>query len=256
MNQTADIFTEFKPRDYLNYYYKRIDEENQALLEFFAEAYKDVPQNSKMMEFSGGPTIYQIITAANHVEQVDFSDYLQANLNEIKLWKSSDPSAFNWDRFIKEALKIEGLPASGKDIKNREHLVRKKINKLILGDAFMTDPCGPEYRNYYDVLGVSFVPEGITDSKDIWQSAISNIASLLKPGGLLAMAAILEAKFWMSGPQVLPAVYLKEENFRKIFPKLGLSIQKLTTIPSEILDPKDPGYTGYKGMVFIKATKA
>lgn len=255
-DSTAVDFAQFKPRDYLDFYYTRIDEENQSLLQFFADAYKDIPTDSMMLEFGGGPTIYQIICAAKHAKAIDFCDYLEGNLDEIKLWQDGDSKSFSWDQFIKRALEIEGLPSGLSDITKREKLIKSKLRKIMPADAFRTDPCGLEYREYYDVLGLSFVPEGITNSKPVWQELMANITSLLKPGGTLANAAILEAEYWRSGSQILPAVYLTEDDFKQTFSKLGLSIQSLHSIPSEILDKSDPDYTGYGGMVFIKAVKA
>jgi len=256
MTTTDKRFTKFKPKDYLEYYYSRIDDENHSLLEFFAQAYKDVKSGSVMLEFGGGPTIYQIISAANKVAKIDFSDYLQPNLDEVQAWKTGSAGAFDWKPFIKKALEIEGSPSDDQSVTAREELIKGKLNDFIKADAFKSDPCGAESRGKYDVVGVSFVPEGITDSKDIWRSSIANIATLLKPGGIMAMAAITGADFWHSGPQTLPAVNLSADDFKQDLPKAGLSIKDLRIITSEIPDPNHPDFTGYTGMIFIKVAKA
>lgn len=255
MTTTTDIYDHFKPRDYLNYYYNRIDDENRSLLEFFAESYKGVPTDAHMIEFGGGPTVYQIISAAKYVKKIDFCDYLQSNIDEIELWKGGSAKAFNWDNFIRQALDIERHAVNESAVKERSKLVKNSLSELLQGNAFLTDPCGEEYREKYDVMGLVFVPEGITNSKPAWESALKNILTLLKPGGILVTAAILGADYWHSGPQSIPAANLVEADFNDTFPKLGLSIITKRTIPSEVPDPDDPDFTGYTGMIFIKAVK-
>lgn len=252
----VDAYTKFKPRDYLDYYYNRIEDENEKLLQFFYKAFKDLKPNTKMLEFGGGPTIYQLISAAGRVKSIDFSDYLESNLDEVRQWLNNEPGQFAWREFFKRVLEIEGVKAPTKEqIAEREAMLKRKLNQLIKCNAFEADPLGPKYRGYYDVVAVNFVPEGITDSKKIWEEAISHIVSMLKPGGLLEMAAITGATYWMSGVQKLPAVYVSEQDLKTLLVRLGLKITYTHTIPAEVLDETSPDYTGYTGMIFLTARK-
>src|SRR5689334_2040520 len=73
---TQNDFASFSPAAYLQEYYDHIGPENDELLRFFAEAFKLVPPETVMLEFGGGPTIYQLISAAVKVSTIDFTDYL------------------------------------------------------------------------------------------------------------------------------------------------------------------------------------
>jgi hypothetical protein len=256
MDQSGANFAAFSPQGYLDYYYGHIGDENRALLEFFALAYKDIPKGAIMMEFGGGPTVYQVISAAAQVAAIDFCDYLRSNLDEVRLWLDNKPEAFRWEKFIKYALEKEGLSATAEEISRREAAIRQKVRKLVRCDARQSDPCGFEYRNRYDVLGAGFVPECIGNTKEDWRHALGNILSLLKPGGVFVTVAVLEAEYCRYGEVVLPVTYLEATDYMQYLPQLGLKIQILRTIPSEVMDKTDPAYTGYNGMIFIKAIKS
>lgn len=252
---TTDTFDRFDPREYLDYYYSRIDDENAGLLAFFAEAYEHVPRGAEILEFGGGPTIYQIISAARRAAAIDFSDYLPSNLDVVRDWKGGEPGAHDWRPFIARALEAEGDTATDSAIEERSRLIRHRLRHLMLCDARLRDPCGSAFRGRYAAVGVSFVPEGITDSKREWASCLTNILSLLISGGTILMAAITEADYWMSGSQMLPAVNLTVDDLEITLNSLGVSIDAITTIPSEIVDVNHPEFTGYKGMAFIRGTK-
>lgn len=58
-----ETFENFEPRHYLKAYYSKIGSENLSLLDFFSKAYQGVKNESIMLEFGGGPTVYPLITA-------------------------------------------------------------------------------------------------------------------------------------------------------------------------------------------------
>ncbi|MBI4225694.1 hypothetical protein HY612_01130 [Candidatus Roizmanbacteria bacterium] len=249
-------FKTFNPRDYLNEYYTHIGNENLNLLKFFVKAYKHISKNSLMLEFSGGPTIYPLISAAPLVSKIHFADYLDKNLNEIKLWKKNSPEAFNWKPFIIQALQIEGRKKiKDEDIIRRENLIREKLTRFFYCDAHKIDPLGKKYRNYYHLVNVNFVTDSITSSKKTWKQLITNICSLVRKGGILAMSALKNATYWRAGNNFFPAVDINEKDIKKILNRLGFKILNLNSIKAEVVDEKSPDYEGYKGMMFVIAKK-
>ena len=246
------------PKHYLKTYYHKIDSENHGLLEFFVKVFEDIKKNSVMLEFGGGPTIYQLISAAPKVRAIHFADYLENNLNEVKLWKDKSPLAFNWNKFFKRALLLEkNKRITMKQIISRENLVRRKITKFLYCDAFKKDPIDKKYRNYYDVLNINFVTESITDKKEVWGTLIENTCSMLKKGGILIMTAIKGAKYYHVGRKTFPATNIEEEDIVEVLTRLGFEETKfiLYSIPAEVENEELMGYTGYKGIIFLKAKK-
>lgn len=46
----------------------------------------DLRKTANLLEFGGGPTLYSLITASQHVENISFAEYAEPNRNEIIWW--------------------------------------------------------------------------------------------------------------------------------------------------------------------------
>jgi hypothetical protein len=249
----SDSFDSFVPRDYLNEYYSRIGLENHNLLAFLAHASDRIPMDARMLEFGGGPTIYQLISPAARAGSIDFADYLDSNLDEVRRWLDGSDDAFDWTAFFARSLVIEGLDNGPQARAARAALVRSRITSLRHCDMNKADPMGRGRRHGYDALGAHFVAESITASKPTWRRAVANLTTLLRPGGVLIMSAVLHAEYWRSGAHRYSAVGIGVEDLESLLADLGFLDIDCRTISAEVVDPDDPAYSGYRGMAFITA---
>src|SRR5437016_4713274 len=225
MQNTEEIvfdFDTFDPRGYLKEYYMTIDSENDQLLRFFSECYRDIIPRSTLLEFGSGPTLYSLITAAAKVETIHVCDRLEGNLREIQLWKRADEEAFNWEPFIQRALELEGKRrVTREDIRRRAELLRSKLTTFCSCDAFSNPPLQGNHINEYDIVQVNFVAESITSSLIQWERAIYNITSLLKPQGTLILTALKNAVYYQLQEKRFPAVDIDETVLTQLLRKLG-----------------------------------
>jgi hypothetical protein len=207
-----------------------------------------------MVEIGGGPTIYQLVSPAARAGSIDFADYLDSNLDEVRRWLDSADDAFNWTAFLARSLEIEGLDNGPQARAARAALVRSRVTSLRRCDVNKADPMGRGLRHRYDALGAHFVAESITASKPTWRRAVANLTTLLRPGGVLIMSAILHAEYWRSGAHRYSAVDIGVEDLESLLVDLGFLDIECRTISAEVVDPDDPVYLGYRGMAFIAAT--
>ncbi len=254
-----DTYETFEAQNYLAEYYAAIGPENLELLKFFAEAYRDVPADSVMLEFSGGPTLYSLISAANAVSEIHFSDFLPQNLAEINRWVSGIRSTDLWDRYFEQALRCERRQdVTPEAIQQRMDLLRQKITHLLFCDAFSATPLKDNHRQTYDVVAANFVAESITETMDQWQSVVGNICSTLRPGGTLIMTALQGANYYSVSDRNYSAVSITEMDLVQALIKAGFrpNSMLIKTISAETLEHADDNYKGYQGMIFIKAKKS
>ena len=101
-----ESFEAFGSRAYLEEYYSTIDYENDELLKFYARNYREIGKVKSVLEFSGGPTVYSLISAVVKAEEIHFSDYLAHNRHEVRRWLRGHKQAFDWNHFIKRVFKI------------------------------------------------------------------------------------------------------------------------------------------------------
>lgn len=249
-------FDDFSPQDYLNEYFTRFDNEIVNLYEFFIKARKIIGHQKIMIELGGGPTIYQLLHLAPLVDEIHFSDYVDANIQEVKKWHENKTDAFDWTSFTKLALEMEkGKQVSKKQVLERENILRSKITKYIHCDALKKRPLG-KHNRMYNIVDSTFVAEGITNSKVKWNNAIGNILSLVKPGGFLILNSVTGADYWKSGQSKYVAASVTETDIMKALQTRNAQILYQSSIEAVVTDRFSKKYEGYQGMSFIIAQKA
>lgn len=259
---TQDFFLEqtfdtFSPKEYLEEYYLELGAEEDNLLKFFLHAYTYIPENVFILEFGGGPTLYQLITAATKAREIYFSDYLKLNLLEVQKWKKSHQKAFNWSTYIERVIQLEGNIPTKELVKIRHDLLRKKITRFILCDAFKKNPLGKKFRSSFDVVSSNFTAESISKNKEEWINTMTNICSLIKSNGFLIMTALKGAKYWHAGAKRFPAANIDEEDIEELLYKLGFkkNTVDLQSFPADTLHQSLEGAQGFKGVLCVVAQK-
>lgn len=247
-------FHQFDSRAYLNEYYSHLGEENRELMKFYERSYADVfnhIKKARVLEFGGGPTIYQLISLAKYDVSIDFSDYLEQNVKEVQRWLKNDPKMFSWDTFIKYALKLEEISQSENNIIRRADLIRKKVKRLLHCDARKPNPIKGIANKQYDMVSVNFVPESITQKKQEWYILIDHIISLVESTGYLVMTAIVGAKQYRVGHLFFPATPVTSEVIMNELNRKGF-----TTIHTHFVSAEQKETQGYEGLFMILAKKS
>jgi NNMT/PNMT/TEMT family len=243
-------FDEFTPSAYLDEYYHSVFSENDHLLRFFAQAARLVPEGASILEYGGGPTVYQLISLAPRARSIHFTDYLRSNLDEVGRWLGGHAQAHDWRPFIRQALLHEGCRKAGLDeICTREALIRDRVRSCGRVDAL--DPCFDEARGQvFDVVSSSFVAESIAGSQAEWKTALQSICARVAPDGLLIMAAIRNAPYWVSGGRRYRSFPIDRDMLIDGIAELGFAPIYVNEIDAEVTDPGDPNFEGYDGMLF------
>lgn len=248
----TEDWTHFDPAAYLDEYYGDIESENLALLRFLADTYRNIPKGGLLLDFGGGPTIYPLISAVTRVDEIHFSDYLEANLEEVRRWIAGDPTAFDWDAFIRKALELEtATSCTDAEVARRASAIRERITRLVRCDASRTPPIEHSHQRY-DVLLTNFCAESVTSDWGEWQTYMANILSMLKPGGWLVISALKGATQYSVGSQSFPAVDISEGELIELleqngFPRKRIQLQSV---------PADRPTRDYTGLMLVVAEKA
>ncbi|MEZ5410802.1 MAG: guanitoxin biosynthesis pre-guanitoxin forming N-methyltransferase GntF [Acidimicrobiales bacterium] len=242
-------FDQFSAAEYLREYYSEVGPENHELLRFFADIAPAAPMGEDLLEYGGGPTVYQLLSLAPRVGGVVFGDYLAENLEAVSDWIDGRPGAHDWAPFARAALRHEGLDGSGAEAEHRLAVVRQRIRTLCQVDAL--DETRPAVRpDGFAFVSTNFVAESIANSGDEWRRAVRAIAGNVRPGGHLAMTAIRNAERWRIGDHWFPALPVDANDIRSALAELGHRVEHLVEIDAEVLDRADPRHEGYDGMVF------
>ena len=240
-------FEHFDCDQYLREFYGFLGEENKALLRFFAAAYKQVPNGIEIAEIGGGPTIYQLISAARVAKTIEFFDYIPENLLSVQQWKESSHGVIDWTPYFEYALACEMDHSDEYDISRRIDTLQNCLEIKGHCDVFLENPINIASHTY-DLVSTNFVADSVTSLLDSWNTIVENIVSLVNPGGHLIMTALTGATHWQDGQNAFPAVCLSGETITKKLEQLGFETVLYSAIPAEssntILENRPHGYTG------------
>lgn len=244
-------YAPFNPQAYLQEYYTHLGAENRALLDFFDQAYAEIftsIEKARILEFGGGPTIYQLISTARYPVAIDFSDYLDVNLIELATWLHDRPNQFSWDAFIGYVLEREGERASPERVRRRADLIRRKIERLLRCDARLPNPLGADQRAGYDIVSANFVLEAITQDLADWDRLTDHVLTLVKPQGYLIVCTVVGAHSYRVGDLHYPATPITPALVTAKLRRRGF-----TVIMSQAVEAEQPERHGYDGIAMIVA---
>ena len=245
-------WADFDPREYLDEYYTDLGAENVALLRFFVEACRDLPRSGVLLDFGGGPTIYPLIAAAAAVREIHISDYLDANLEEVRKWLRRDVDAFNWRPFVEKTIELEtDAPCTLAQRARREGELRGRITRLMHCDASRS-PAISDCNGCYDVVVSNFCAESATSDPVIWRAYMHNIASLVRPGGTLIVSALKGARCYSVGSKAFPAVDISEDDLIEVLLESGFREKRVAVQTAAADRPTRL----YGGLIMGVATKA
>lgn len=240
----ASFDTEWEPGAYLKEYYSEIEPEERETIAFFVDAMKDADRNQPALVFGVGPTLHHVFLAAEKVSEIHLGEYLPANLQEIERWLARDPEAHDWRPFVRYTLECEGLdqPAS-EEITFREEMTRARITKLLPVDLRAENPLGIENTRQYATVISAYCADSATGDKAEWTTYMHRIAGLVKPGGMLLVAALRRSRGYIVGGKTFPSADIEEADLQAVLePRFGRG--NLTIQACRLVGPATKGYSG------------
>ena len=90
-----DYLDKFDPSVYLQRYVSN-DPRAQHQLRCFYDAFRELPDNLKVLDYGSGPSLLAAMIAATKASEIILSDYSPNNRSFLRRWLDSDPRAFDW----------------------------------------------------------------------------------------------------------------------------------------------------------------
>ncbi len=249
---SLSTFEEWNATHYLNDYYMDVEADEKAALKFQSEFFRSTTFRSPMLEFGTGPTVFRSILASSYISEINMADFLPSNLDAIREWLNKGKKSHNWNNLTRYILRCEGNnKPSREDIQVREDNTRKKITKLLIGDAYLKDPLGKQYRGHYPLVVSGFCADSATKDKKTWSLFMRNIASLVAPEGYFFTAALKNAKYYKVGNKYFPSANIDEDDLYEIL-KLDFHPKSINI---KVRSVSEHSYQGYDAIFLAYALK-
>jgi SAM-dependent methyltransferase len=261
-----DSYQRFESAVYLHDYYRTVAPDMWATLRFLVAALRDLPPDAALLDFGGGPTLYTALVAAPRVAMVHVSDYSAPNRAAVRAWLERQPHAFDWNAYSAAILELEGVEPTRAAIAAREALLRRRLGAVLACDATAADPLASERltvravggpapaapRAQYDVVCSNMCLEAVARDAAEWGHYLRNLATLLRPGGLLTLATVRRCSVYSVGETLFPVACLDEADVRGALCAAGFDP---TTVALEIVPSNHPAFP-YQGLMLTSALKA
>lgn len=224
----ASFEEEWKPSAYLSDYYRAVEADEKATIAFFVAAARRMPVGEPALVFGTGPTLHHVFLLTRCASEIHLGDYLCSNLAELARWLRQEAGAHDWQPFIAETLECEGEAADRAAVLAREQLTRSRITALLEVDV-RNDRCLDGQQGHYGMVLSAYCADSMTGSLADWQIYMRRIVRLVRPGGMLLVAALGHAHSYVVGGKLFPSPCLSstdmEELLRASFPEAELTIR-------------------------------
>ncbi|HVF10866.1 MAG TPA: guanitoxin biosynthesis pre-guanitoxin forming N-methyltransferase GntF [Abditibacteriaceae bacterium] len=219
--QYAD-WGDWDPAAYNKEYYSEVTLDGRYLMEWVIESVQAAPPVDVALEFGSGPTVLHLFPLVAKAREIHVAEYLADNRKEVERWIAHEPGTHDWRPFTLEFLRMEGnVNPTDEQAQSREDEVRRRITRVLHGDAGITDPLGPDMRGYYPLVTSLCCADSATNDKGTWRLFMRNIASLVKPGGMLVLSACGEHSFYCVGERCFPGANISGQDMLASLTELG-----------------------------------
>ncbi|KAM3869241.1 nicotinamide N-methyltransferase [Diretmus argenteus] len=260
-NSDQELYqTRFDPKAYLGYYQlseSPTHEDNSRFVNFvlchLSQTFSSGKyKGKKLIEVGTGPTIFTLISACEHFEELVVSDYVDANRREVEKWLRAEDGCFNWDPCIQIVCDLEGKRRTPAVV---TETLRQRIKQVLKCDiTSLENPFHPVTVEPADCVISSLCLEAASKDREAYRRSLGAVVGLLRHGGVLVLIGVLNETFYMVGDQRFPCVSLSQDFIQQTLSELGLSVQRFTLQPALDSERKDLkcDYEGYFCLVAHK----
>ena len=246
----ASFDTEWEPSAYLKEYYSEIEPEERATIAFFVDAMTHADRTQPALVFGVGPTLHHVFLAAEAVSEIHLGEYLPANLHEIERWLRRDAGAHDWRPFVRYTLECEGVDGpAAEEITFRQEMTRARITRMLPVDLRRENPLGIDGTRQYATVISAYCADSATGDKAEWAAYMQRIAGLVRPGGMLLVAALRRSHGYVVDGKTFPSANVDEADLQKVLePRFGRGDMTV-----KVCKMDGPGSKGYSGVVLACA---
>ncbi|XP_005394372.1 PREDICTED: phenylethanolamine N-methyltransferase isoform X1 [Chinchilla lanigera] len=181
-----------------------------------------------LIDIGSGPTVYQLLSACAHFEDITMTDFLDVNRRELGRWLREEPEAFDWSAYSWHACLMEGR---GESWQEKERQLRARVKRVLPIDVHQPQPLGTASPAPLpaDALVSAFCLEAVSPDLASFHRALGHVTTLLKPGGHLLLIGGLEESWYQAGEVRLGVVPVSAGMVREALVRGGYEVRDLRT---------------------------
>ncbi|XP_069062018.1 nicotinamide N-methyltransferase-like [Pleurodeles waltl] len=207
-------------------------------------------KGGSLIQVSIGPVIHYTIPCSEYFDEITFACLNDKSIDELQKWLKNDPDAMDCSHAIQFFCELQG---SSETWIEKQNMIQQKVKHVFECDIDRSDPLSPNVLPKADCLLLVHSLEFLCEDKKTFCDALKNLSSLLKSGGHVIMATVLEATFYMVGDVKFPYLCFNEGFLGDAFTNAGFVIEEHHIYNRKINSLYD--ITDYRGVMILKACK-
>jgi hypothetical protein len=237
---------------YMAQYYsdRNVNSDERALIEYFVPRLKAFTRfagpHASFLEIGCGPTLLHAILVTPYVKEMYLTDFLEGNRTAVEQWQLN-PKAVDWHHYTRFILETEQRDAGDQQIQERENCARQKIVRVI--PCNLMSPVVVDTGDLYDLAGCFYCLAEVARTPESFRTMIANVASLIRPGGTLMIAALRSTSFYHvrgnNGEEVeFPCLAVTESLVERALSDAGFEIRPGDVVSVDVEGQADEGVPG------------
>ncbi|XP_065908954.1 nicotinamide N-methyltransferase-like [Dysidea avara] len=143
-----------------------------------------------LLEAGGGPCIYPLISAAPYVAEIYHSDYMEANREEVLMWRNNDPDAYDWSPYFRHIVQsLEGQTSHDAVARRKERL--RSVLKDSAPCDFRANIVVPSVKTPVNIISSNFCMDVCYESLGEYIGGLKKVYDMLVPKGFLVSLSTL-----------------------------------------------------------------
>uniref|UniRef100_A0A8C3J855 Nicotinamide N-methyltransferase n=1 Tax=Calidris pygmaea TaxID=425635 RepID=A0A8C3J855_9CHAR len=219
----------FDPGEYLREFYTLSNSQGQPntfLMQNLKSLWKmfslEGLRGETLIDVGCGPTIYQILSACEHFQEIIALDYTDQNRRELEKWLKKEAGAFDWRPVVEYVCELEGEREKWAE---KEEKLRQKVRQVLKCDVTKANPTDPVSLPPADCVVSTLCLEAACKDLATFRGALRNVGTLLKPGGHLVMVTVLRETYYAFNNVVFSCLRLEKDEVEEAVEGAGFEVR-------------------------------
>ncbi|XP_068102610.1 indolethylamine N-methyltransferase-like [Hyperolius riggenbachi] len=201
-----------------------------------------------LIDISSGSFIHHLYLACDVFKDIIILKVNEKCNMETSRWKDSRTGAYSWEHASAHAAKLEGKSSQ---IQDKDEQLKAAISHVISCDFENENITHPVVLPIADCVTSGMILDVISKDEDDYMRNLEKISKLLRPGGHMILAALLNASYFTVGGERFHIFKCDESFVKNALTKLGFVIDYCAVQRRR----DDSKLTDYKAALYISACK-
>ncbi|XP_064476149.1 nicotinamide N-methyltransferase-like [Ornithodoros turicata] len=195
-----------------------------------------------VLDFGCGPTPLSMFPMTKKFHEVVLCEYLQQNRRAVEKWVNKDADALDWSFLAESEALLEGYTDIKAGCSEIEERTRRAIKHIVPCDAHDISVMPKEHRVQYDVLTTCLCLEAAAVDLEAYNRVVSNVAQLVKPGGVIIQCGLLGCNDYGVGNEEFASMCLTGDIVKAALKGAGFHINRWENIEIKAVEDYDHSY--------------